>query len=66
MLKQHGGGSVISFCTMCKGGGGRSIFSYPWGWVILFYYGNMRISYQLKKQPEIIVFEVLLNLLCLF
>ena len=67
MLKQHGGGSVISFCTMCKGGGGgRSIFSYPWRWVILFYYGNMRISYQLKKQPEIIVFKVLLNLLCLF
>ena len=22
MLKQRGGGSVISFCTMCKGGGG--------------------------------------------
>ena len=25
MLKQHGGGSVISFCTMCKGGGGGAI-----------------------------------------
>ena len=50
MPKQRGGGSVISFCTMCKGGGGGgSIFSYPWGWVILFYYGNMLISYQLKK-----------------
>ena len=22
MPKQRGGGSVISFCTMCKGGGG--------------------------------------------
>lgn len=25
MPKQRGGGSVISFCTMCKGGGRRSI-----------------------------------------
>ena len=25
MPKQRGGGSVISFCTMCKGGGGGSI-----------------------------------------
>ena len=55
MPKQRGGGSVISFnfapCAKAGGGGGggRSIFSYPWGWVILFYYGNMPISYQLKK-----------------
>lgn len=25
MPKQRGGGSVISFCTMCKGGGGGLI-----------------------------------------
>ena len=27
MPKQRGGGSVISFCTMCKGGGGVDQFS---------------------------------------
>lgn len=28
MLKQHGGGSVISFCTMCKGGGGGGAINF--------------------------------------
>ena len=31
MLKQHGGGSVISFCTMCKGGGGSINFQLSLG-----------------------------------